>query len=95
MSSFFVSRWGMLQWFCYRAGFTYPAFICNTSLVESATGYTETLDDLGHNAGFLRGHRALECLPSLACMSSGHSAIFARPASGRVVISENSGIARC
>ena len=47
ISSFFVSCWGILQGLCYWAGFTYPAFIFNTSRGESAMGYTQALEDVG------------------------------------------------
>jgi len=46
-SSIFVSFWGFLQWYCYRAGVSYPAFIFNNSASESAKGYLEDLSDLG------------------------------------------------
>ena len=85
MSSFFVSCWGMLQWFCYRAGFTYPAFIFNTSLVESATGYTETLEDLG-----ITRVSSVATEPSMFAQFSLIALVFAifAVASGRVVISK-------
>ena len=46
-SSIFVSFWGFLQWYCYRAGINYPAFIFNNNASESAKGYLEELSDLG------------------------------------------------
>jgi len=46
-SSIFVSFWGFLQWYCYRAGISYPAFIFNNNASESAQGYLEELSDLG------------------------------------------------
>ena len=47
ISAIFVSFWGFLQWYCYRAGISYPAFVFNNSATESAMGYLEDLDDLG------------------------------------------------
>jgi hypothetical protein len=46
-SAIFVSFWGFLQWFCYRAGVSYPAFIFNNNTSISAQGYLEELRDLG------------------------------------------------
>jgi hypothetical protein len=46
-SAIFVSFWGFLQWFCYRAGISYPAFIFNNNTSISAQGYLEELPDLG------------------------------------------------
>jgi len=85
MSSFFVSCWGMLQWFCYSAGVTYPAYIFNTSLVESATGYTQTLDDLG-----ITRVSSVATEPSMFAQFSLIALVFAifAVASGRVVISK-------
>jgi O-antigen ligase len=47
ISGTFVSFWGLLQWYCYRVGATYPAFIFNNSQTESAMGYLQELGDLG------------------------------------------------
>ena len=46
-SAVFVSFWGFLQWYCYRAGISYPAFIFNNNTSISAQGYLEDLQDLG------------------------------------------------
>jgi hypothetical protein len=46
-SAIFVSFWGFFQWYCYRAGMSYPAFVFNTSATESARGYTQEINDLG------------------------------------------------
>jgi hypothetical protein len=46
-SAIFVSFWGFLQWYCYRAGISYPAFIFNNNTSISAQGYLEELRDLG------------------------------------------------
>ena len=47
ISAIFVSIWGFLQFFCSLANLTYPAYIFNTSATGSASGYTETLEDIG------------------------------------------------
>jgi hypothetical protein len=47
LSSLFVSLWGFLQWYCYRLGISYPAFVFNNNASESATGYLQDLQDLG------------------------------------------------
>jgi hypothetical protein len=47
ISAICVSFWGMLQWYCYRAGISYPAFIFNTSKTDSALGYLQELSDFG------------------------------------------------
>jgi hypothetical protein len=47
ISAIFVSIWGFLQFFCSLADLTYPAYIFNTSATGSASGYTETLEDIG------------------------------------------------
>jgi hypothetical protein len=47
ISAIFVSIWGFLQFFCSLANVTYPAYIFNTSATGSASGYTETLEDIG------------------------------------------------
>jgi O-Antigen ligase len=47
ISAICVSFWGMLQWYCYHAGISYPAFIFNSSKTESALGYLQELGDLG------------------------------------------------
>jgi O-antigen ligase len=47
VSAIFTSFWGMLQWYCYYAGISYPSFVFNTSKTESALGYLEELGDLG------------------------------------------------
>ena len=85
ISSFFVSCWGMLQWFCYRAGFNYPAFMFNTSLVESATGYTQAIEDLG-----ITRVSSVATEPSMFAQFSLIALVFAifAVASGRVVISK-------
>jgi hypothetical protein len=46
-SAIFVSFWGFLQWYCYRAGISYPAFIFNNNTSISAQGYLENLQELG------------------------------------------------
>jgi hypothetical protein len=46
-ASIFVSFWGFLQWYCYRAGISYPSFIFNNNASESAMGYLQDLPDLG------------------------------------------------
>lgn len=46
-SSVFVSCWGFLQWYCYRGGLSYPAFVFNNNASESALGYLQDLPDLG------------------------------------------------
>ena len=46
-SAIFVSGWGFLQWYCYRVGLSYPAFIFNNNTNISAQGYLEDIRDLG------------------------------------------------
>lgn len=46
-SAIFVSFWGLLQWYCYRAGISYPAFLFNNNTSISAQGYLEDLPELG------------------------------------------------
>jgi hypothetical protein len=46
-SAVFVCIWGFMQWYCYRAGFSYPAFIFNNNTSISAQGYMEDMRDLG------------------------------------------------
>lgn len=46
-SALLVSFWGFLQWYCYRVGVAYPAFIFNNNTSISAQGYVENLQDLG------------------------------------------------
>jgi hypothetical protein len=46
-SALFVSFWGFLQWYCYRAGLSYPAFIFNNNTAISAQGYLEDMRDIG------------------------------------------------
>jgi O-antigen ligase len=46
-SAIFVSFWGLLQWYCYQVGISYPAFVFNTSATKSAGGYTQVLGELG------------------------------------------------
>jgi hypothetical protein len=46
-SAVLVSLWGFLQWYCYRVGVSYPAFIFNNNTSISAQGYLEDLRDLG------------------------------------------------
>jgi O-antigen ligase len=47
ISAIFVSAWGFFQFSCYLLGFTYPAYIFNTSATESAMGYLQELEDIG------------------------------------------------
>jgi O-antigen ligase len=47
ISAIFVSAWGFLQFLCYSLGFSYPAYIFNTSTTESAMGYLQELEDMG------------------------------------------------
>ena len=85
ISSFFASCWGMLQWFCYWAGFNYPDFIFNTSRGESAMGYTQALEDVG-----LTRVCSVATEPSIFAQFSLIALVFAIFAvvSGRVVISK-------
>jgi hypothetical protein len=46
-SAVFVSIWGFMQWYCYRVGLSYPAFIFNNNTSISAQGYVEDMQDLG------------------------------------------------
>lgn len=46
-STIFVSFWGILQWFCYLEGLTYPSFIFNTNKNETAMGFSVVFSDLG------------------------------------------------
>lgn len=46
-SCIFVSLWGFVQWYCYSAGLSYPAFLFNNNTNISAQGYLEELRDLG------------------------------------------------
>ncbi len=85
ISSFFVSCWGMLQGFCYWVGFTYPAFVFNTSRGESAMGYTQALEDVG-----ITRVCSVATEPSIFAQFSLIALVFAIFAvvSGRVVISK-------
>ena len=47
ISAIFVSAWGFFQFFCYLLGFSYPAYIFNTSATDSALGYVQELEDIG------------------------------------------------
>jgi len=46
-SAVFVSLWGLFQWYCYRAGISYPAYLFNNNTSISAQGYLEDLQELG------------------------------------------------
>ena len=47
ISAICVSVWGFLQWYCYRTGIPYPAFVFNTSENPFAMGYLQDLPELG------------------------------------------------
>lgn len=46
LSSVFVGFWGLMQWFCYQYGLTYPAFIFNTNRNDTAMGFATEFKDL-------------------------------------------------
>ena len=85
ISGIFVSSWGLLQWYCYRVGATYPAFIFNNSQTESAMGYLQELGDLG-----VTRISSVATEPSMFAQSSLIALIFAIFAvfGGRVLISK-------
>jgi O-Antigen ligase len=46
-SAIFASCWGFLQWYCYRVGLPYPAFVFNNNASQSAMGYLQDIQELG------------------------------------------------
>ncbi len=47
MSAIFVSIWGFFQLLCWSFNLEYPAYLFNTSVTESALGYTQEIREVG------------------------------------------------